>query len=281
MVDQGAVQPEDVAIVVPVYRPVDDSGDRASLDSIASLPAECPRFIIKPRGLGISLAGFDAVDFQDSCFLSVDTYSRLLLSDDFYLRFNDFEFILIVQLDALILKPDLERWLRTGADYIGAPWFEGDDPAAGPSRVGNGGLSLRRVQAFRRVLGSRSIPSMGPSSWLRLVRCLPDLGTLSPLRRMRKALSVLRSARVGVERYCRSYSLNEDHFWSDRALLFDPTFAVASVEEGLRFAFERFPRTCLELAGGRLPFGCHAWMKHDPGFWREHLPAAVIPEVSA
>ncbi|MBS1214713.1 MAG: uncharacterized protein H6R26_3330, partial [Proteobacteria bacterium] len=64
---------------------------------------------------------------------------------------------------------------------------------------------------------------------------------------------------------------NEDHFWSDDAVRYVPGFKVASFETGLRFSFEVAPRLCFEMNGGRLPFGCHAWQKHDRTFWEPYL----------
>ena len=49
-----------------------------------------------------------------------------------------------------------------------------------------------------------------------------------------------------------------DLFWSDQAKRYFPEFKVASLEQGLAFAFEMEPRRCLERTGGRMPFGCHA-----------------------
>lgn len=64
---------------------------------------------------------------------------------------------------------------------------------------------------------------------------------------------------------------NEDHFWSDRAQHYMPDFRVASLEQGLRFAFEVAPRMCFDLTRGRLPFGCHAWPRYDRAFWEPYL----------
>ena len=55
------------------------------------------------------------------------------------------------------------------------------------------------------------------------------------------------------------------------------SFKVASLEEGLRFAFEVSPKTCYEMNGGKLPFGCHAWAKYDPEFWKAHLVPEETP----
>jgi len=66
-------------------------------------------------------------------------------------------------------------------------------------------------------------------------------------------------------------SRNNDVFWSDRAVRFLPEFKVASFEEGLRFAFEAAPRTCFEMNGRKMPFGCHAWARYDRSFWEPFL----------
>jgi hypothetical protein len=64
---------------------------------------------------------------------------------------------------------------------------------------------------------------------------------------------------------------NCDYFWSDEAVKYWPDFKIASVETGLKFAFEVAPRWCFERNGGRLPFGCHAWPRYDRAFWEPHL----------
>ena len=70
--------------------------------------------------------------------------------------FVDWTSILIFQLDAWLLGDDdaFEAWLQRGYSYIGAPWTRplGDDtPDIG---VGNGGLSLCRVQDMLCALAS-------------------------------------------------------------------------------------------------------------------------------
>ena len=68
-----------------------------------------------------------------------------------------------------------------------------------------------------------------------------------------------------------SYGRHEDAFWSFDAERFSPGFRRATVDEGLRFAFESAPRRCFELTGHKLPFGCHAWERFDRAFWEPYL----------
>nr|MCU0749640.1 aminopeptidase N C-terminal domain-containing protein [Akkermansiaceae bacterium] len=70
------------------------------------------------------------------------------------------------------------------------------------------------------------------------------------------------------------FNRNNDIFWSDMAVRYVPEFRVATLEEGLSFAFEVSPTTCLEMNGGKMPFGCHAWGRYDKSFWEPYLVSA-------
>ena len=225
-----------------------------------------------PNELPSPLPGVREERFPPEYFRGVETYSRLLLSESFYRRFEDFEHLLIYQLDALVFSNGLREWCGAGYDYVGAPWWhDPEHPDRGLSRAGNGGLSLRRVEAFLEVLTSRRYREEEVSlleQW-RSSR-LPDLEG-SGRRRLFKRLNVLRDVRRGAAWYAGSYTLNEDRFWSDRAHLFRPGFRVAEAATALRFAFERQPRRCYEINGRQLPFGCHAWARYDREFWEPFL----------
>lgn len=96
----------------------------------------------------------------------------MMLSKEFYTLFDDSEYILICQTDAWIFSDRLEEWCDYGYDYVGAPWpkrrvynlpiikqflwlrrklLGGGDRILRQDyfgRVGNGGLSLRRVSSM-------------------------------------------------------------------------------------------------------------------------------------
>jgi hypothetical protein len=65
--------------------------------------------------------------------------------------------------------------------------------------------------------------------------------------------------------------INEDIFWGvvvpDRCGLFN----VPRPEEAISFAFEAAPEYLFELNQSQLPFGCHAWERYNPQFWRNTL----------
>ena len=108
------------------------------------------------------------VGFADHHFESVRTYSNWMLLPDLYQQFSAFDFVVICQLDAIIVRP-LPLELDLNFDFLGAPWVPPWNvlwnpfdrklksvhpvmrPLARTLRVGNGGLSIRRVDVFRRL----------------------------------------------------------------------------------------------------------------------------------
>jgi hypothetical protein len=233
-----------------------------------------PLFVALPRALNAPLAQFTPVHFEDSYFDGIAGYNRLMLSTAFYERFARFRYILIYQLDALVFADRLLEFCAQGWDYIGAPWLKSPkDARDGFVQGGNGGLSLRHVPAFLDVLNNTRLEGMPMLQRLAVLTTAPmhDLQTEPlPLRWLKQA-NVVRHARHGLKRYLASYPWNEDRFWSNRARLFKADFRVAPPPVALDFAFEEHPRTCLEINGGRLPFGCHAWARYDRDFWQPYL----------
>jgi hypothetical protein len=186
--------------------------------------------------VGAELPGFARKPFPRRYFRNPFTYSRLLLSRRFYEAFSAYDYVLVHQLDCLVFRDELEEWCARELDYVGAPWLPPAVDFVAEPAVGNGGFSLRRVAAFLEVL--RRLPRL---YWRR-----------------------------ADERYRK----HEDLFWSFGAPELVPDFRIATVEQALRFAFEVDPRRAFELAGRRLPFGCHAWAKYDRAFWEPYLLAA-------
>ncbi len=221
-----------VAVVIPVHRLPLEPHEEVSLRQ-ARHHLQChDRIVVAPQSLDTRPLGLPTRRFADGCFAGIAGYSELLLTAAFYAAFEDYEHILIHQLDCLVFSSDLETWCERGWDYAGAPWFPGHTagPAGGLWAVGNGGLSLRRVATCRRLLER------------------PDV-----------AAAV--AAGVGPE----------DVFWSFQARRFDPTFTIPSAREGAAFAVESSPRYCFESNGNSLPFGCHYWPRIDPRFWETFL----------
>lgn len=164
-----------VAVVIPVYRASLSNTERLSLSQCYHVLREYPIVFVAPEGLDLGeylSFGEAAIErFPKKNFTSVKRYNRMLLGAAFYRRFCAFEYILIYQLDALVFDDRLLEFCDKGWDYVGAPWPEGcsarpwNFPGCGwvarvfpwlnrqrRYYVGNGGFSLRRVQAIIEAL---------------------------------------------------------------------------------------------------------------------------------
>ena len=255
-----------VAIVIPIYQKTFTESELLSIKQLSIFNRKVDIIIVTPKGITVAtIERFNKeIKFDKKYFQTNSTYSKLLLSKEFYFCFKEYQYILIYQLDCLVFSSNLSDWCNLGYDYIGAPLFQNkNNPKSGFSRVGNGGLSLRRVDSFLKVLNSDKA-----LSWQQFIKePLSD----RPFWDIKKRISVFRQVRIGIKWYSKLYSLNEDLFWSDRAKLFYPDFKIAPIDIGLKFAFEAHPQYCYEKNNFSLPFGAHAWGKWDKAFWLEKL----------
>ena len=244
-----------VAVVVPVFRKRFGPDEELSLRHLRAHLGGYDGFVFGPASLDLELPDLAYVRLDDRHFRTHRDYSRLMLSGDFYRRFERYEFVLVHQLDCAVFSDDLARWCGEGYDYVGAPWVRRD--AGGRpffTGVGNGGLSLRRVEGFLRVLDLRGRAPVAARHVGEVARRI--------VREPRRARQLLR------DRY-----VYEDKFWSLEAPRLDPGFRIPPAETAVAFAFESEPRFCFEQNGGRLPFGCHKWRAHVPEFWEPYLLA--------
>jgi len=245
-----------VVVLIPCHRSDLSESEQVSLRQCRSILGSHDCRMLVPEGLRLpeAASGLATEPFAPRHFASVQSYSRLLLSPEFYDRFALRDFMLIHQLDAWVFRDEVERWCRRGFDCIGAPWEEGAPflrrrklwrhhpwPARRyrlarmwhrrTFRVGNGGFSLRRIGAFRRILKRNSSVA---DAW----------------------------------------TANEDLFWSLLAPALDRGFLIPSEAEARKFSVETRPRWHVRRMGGRLPFGCHHWTRNEPDFWLPHLGLA-------
>lgn len=164
----------DACIVLPVYQTVLNEYEAISLAQCSRVFGKYKKYLVCPRSLDLRpyfriTQDLEVVRFDDRYFKNLLTYSELLLSRFFYQAFRQHEYLLIYHLDAFVFRDELTEWCRRGYDYIGAPWldrgFRAIDFAFKPflrfiypfgqrtrRQVGNGGLSLRKVEKHLSVL---------------------------------------------------------------------------------------------------------------------------------
>jgi len=148
-----------VAVVIPIGLQLPlTAEEQISLHHLRKHLGRFDRYIIGQATLPKEMRDFALKKFAMRHFASQSGYNRLLMSEEFYRAFVEYEYILIYQLDCLVFNDNLDEWCGKGWDYVGAPWLKNrEDPAEGFSGVGNGGLSLRRVKSALEVLRSRRL----------------------------------------------------------------------------------------------------------------------------
>lgn len=250
-----------VNVVIPIYRNVLHPYERQSLEQVCRVLGRYPLTVIKPSGLCLdeladAYPQLSFESFDDSYFKGISGYNRLMMSETFYVRFSEFRYILIYQLDAYVFRDELAEWCHKDYDYIGAPWL------------------VRPVYRFPLL----RFTSWLKKEWCRLFR-LPN-GQITNFKvgnggfSLRKVSSHLQAtARLGETirtflAHPGNHVFNEDVFFSVEVNRHGLGFRYPEYMEALRFAFDKYPALCFRLNGGRLPFGCHSWYKRRmKKFW--------------
>ena len=168
-----------LAVIIPIYQQVLPEDEVENLTHSLGFLQDTKIFFIHPESLDLSFYKLKFTDipfmsFEDYFFKSIEGYNQLMTLSNFYKKFLDFEFMLILQTDA-ILNGTINLEDEFEFDYIGAPWTSpfvlskfhfggGYSFFAGrvlakigigtPVHVGNGGLSVRRTAAFFNALQS-------------------------------------------------------------------------------------------------------------------------------
>ncbi len=274
---------EIVNIVMPIYKIVPDEIEMISFKQAITVLHPYPFTIVSPSGLDLTVyeslfkqfnIEYKIIYFDKIYFESLDGYSKLMLEKKFYKSFEDVEYILIYQLDAYVFRDELKYWCSLGYDYVGAPWLENNpvDRATENvkikfTKVGNGGFSLRRVETFIRVLSSKK-PLF---TWRQIYE------QYSAFSSFRKFLwrFVMFMKFLGYKNNIQYYrSLNfylEDVFYSVFLENTRLKLNIPEVDIALRFALEKGAKKMSEEGIFQLPFGCHAWHKHDKNFWKQYI----------
>jgi len=254
------------AIVVPLYKEGLDSSEVQSIERTLMLLGEHDIFLVGPQALkpyflmlSEKYGGRLKIQvFSDHFFKSVAGYNKLLMSEHFYAAFEAYQYLLIVQTDALVLKNELSYWCEKGYSYVGAPIFEGFTTPLQPLHVfcvGNGGFSLRKVADFLGVLRQpyffrNKLMEHWPGNWLSsCYRYLKDYWCYS-----------YKNTQINV-------SVNEDIFWGLLVPARCKYFRVPLAHEASRFAFDAEPEHLYLQNNRQLPFGCHAWERYDRSGW--------------
>ena len=151
-----------VIVVIPVYYNNFSYLEKISLEQTIKVLKKYDKCFVIPEKLEVKndivREKVDIVRVKNEYMNSIDSYSEMLCSEEFYNLFSSYDYMLIAQIDAFIFADKLMQFCRTGYDYIGAPWpgkarvYDGANVYI--AEVGKGGLSLRNIKKHIQVLRS-------------------------------------------------------------------------------------------------------------------------------
>lgn len=238
-------------IVVPMYRLEMDAFEEISWTQLHRILEKHPICIAGPASLAERLEARYHVPvkgFADENFQSVASYSRMMLSEEFYHRFESYEYMLIYQLDAFVFSDRLAEFCQMGYDYIGAPWpyWITVGRRLLRKRVGNGGFSLRNVSSAIRVLLQKE--------------------------------NVFRTLEKEEQEYCLSF---EDVFWAYCGTIPELGFTIPPAIVAGRFSLENVNRPTSKRFQ-HLPFGFHDGSHFNLEMWCPALESFgyIVPKLS-
>jgi hypothetical protein len=239
------------AVLIPIYKNQLDEDELFSVKTSLSNLQGHDIYWVAPAGLDLSFynENFGAITaqyFDADYFKNIAGYNKLLTSPFFYETFIKYDFSLICQPDAIVLKPELNDWLEKPYDYIGAPWPNGyslkiqtkkipiPEGITCTAFVGNGGLSLRRNQA-----------------------CIDLLNEFDDLAEM-----------------WRAQGHAEDLFFSLLGTL-SKNYILPNIRIAGEFSQETNIKIISKITKNCIPFGIHAWEKYDKPYWNKVIKGVL------
>jgi hypothetical protein len=231
------------AVLIPIYKESLDADEEFSVSKSLSNLQGHDIYWIAPLSLDLTyyhkhFKGVLVKRFDNAYFESIAGYNKLLVTKNIYVAFEEYEYVLICQPDAIVLKPDLVKWTQKPYDYIGAPWPNGYaltiaiksipilEGVKCNAFVGNGGLSLRRNKACIRLIEEFSSVS---EEWAK-------------------------------------FGHAEDLFFAFMGTLSED-FMLPNFMTAAHFSHDIDPIYLQKIIGYEIPFGVHAWKKYEKDYW--------------
>jgi len=230
-----------ICVVIPVHKDQPSINEIISLRQVAKVLKDYTHYLVVSENLEVD--AYKTVDpalhiirLDPSYFRSEESYNTLCRTPAFYEPFLKFKYMLLYQLDCFVFRDELLDWCERGYDYIGAPWLKREHILKRFRKLG-----LTKLACFLNPVGNGGISLRNVDKFFRISKLLRFVST--------------------------SIVFHEDILWCNIAPILCPGFRIPDKATALAFAFEGDPELCLQLNGGKLPFGCHAWEKNGRAFW--------------
>lgn len=254
-------------VVMPIYTTNLSPEEILSVKRTAQMLGNYPISIVCPHGLDLSPlhtvfspVTFTAERFDPAYFTGIKSYNRLMLSQELYARYSNYDYMLLCQADVFVFRDEFDFWCNKGYDYIGGPWIASKRTWWNITvfniknffkkkkkscrhffKVGNGGFSLRRVATMERIVNEQ---------------------------------------RADIDHILENPNMHKHHiediYFSLVAPKKLPEMKIPDYKEALDFCFDRRPHIAYKLNNNRLPFACHGFNKSNVKlFWGPILKKAL------
>ena len=278
-------------VVIPIYKDVPARGECASIRQTFRVLGRHSIVFVTHAGCRLN-AYREIVEgehgtlhteiFDAGYFNSTAHYSDLCFSEDFYLRFKNYEYMLICQPDAWVFRDELDYWCGLGYDYIGAPiYFPYNEKRF--TRIfygiGNGGFCLRRIEHCLRIIRANHHRIFLKPGILAKIYWYGFLYNEKYGRNRIQRLKLLPLFVAKVLGFHNSIAqfrktgCEEDailSFWAHNA--WGLGCRLPGETEAAHFSMEVHPQFLYNKIGEQLPFGCHAFEKWDyDSFWQKYI----------
>ena len=247
-----------VCIVTPFHKSDLSDNEKLSLKTIQKHFKNEKKFLVTFHENKIDFPNFERVNFSKNFFENIQGYNNLCTSTEFYRSFLDFEYMLICQLDVIVLKNNLSEFMSRNISYIGAPtgkkspFDRSRKKLWGRRYFCNGGFSLRRISDFISVLESSKVRY--PFNYLTIYECLKS-GFFKYINLYLKTF-FSKSIYKG-EFFAKNLYIKEDSFWTYFAPLFYNKYSLPTIDQANSFCFDGNPNFFYKMNNYKLPMALH------------------------
>lgn len=265
---------ENIVIVIPYYKNSINDFEKKSWKSLIKFYPNIPKIGVMPKGVSFPIKHPSIIktEYLDpSYFKSVHATNKYYLNKQFYKRFIVYEYMLLFELDCLIVKDNLSYWLNKNYSYIGAPTVKKSllhFSNRAPRKLKyfcNGGFSLRKISHFINVLESDKFYFLNNYTWRELKRFKRILDFSNLYFKSKKSKNP-------SQFFARFFYLNEDVFWSYFAKLFDKNFKCPSpsnLQYMANFAIDTGPEFVRTQINEKHPFAYHKLFAYNLKLWQD------------
>lgn len=252
-----------VCIVVPLHKGELNEYEQISLKTIQKHFIYEKKFLLTYFENKINIPNFEKKIFDRKHFKNIESYNDLCLSIDFYKSFLDYEYILICQLDVIVIKNEILKYIHEKLSYIGAPtgkknpFFRKEKKLWARRYFCNGGFSLRNVNDFINTLESSKVSF--PLNYLVIYECMKS-GFLKYFKLYFKTF--FSKNKFKGEFFAKNFYLKEDTFWTYFSNLFNKDFKLPTLRQSTSFSFDGEPYFYYKKNKFKLPMALHGHFKY-------------------